>query len=101
MDDPEPDDGLVDTPLVSYFLDSEVDSDDGEVLNELEEYEDIGEFIVSDITDVVMGKPFRKVTKLEYDFAKILISFTRIFDNYTFQMPRTIPRFKSWGTYHG
>ncbi|GKA53262.1 hypothetical protein Tco_0746577, partial [Tanacetum coccineum] len=38
MDDPEPDDGLVDTPLVSHFLDSEDDSDDGEVLNELEEY---------------------------------------------------------------
>ncbi|GJW07648.1 hypothetical protein Tco_1570071 [Tanacetum coccineum] len=58
---------------------------------------DIGEFIVSDMTDVVMGKPFRKVTKLEYDCAKGLISFTRIFDNYAFQMPRTIPRFKSWG----
>ncbi|GJX91572.1 hypothetical protein Tco_0344898 [Tanacetum coccineum] len=59
--------------------------------------EDIGEFIVSDMTAVMMGKPFRKVTKLEYDCTKGLISFTRIFDNYTFQMPRTIPRFKSWG----
>ncbi|GKC19172.1 hypothetical protein Tco_1021322 [Tanacetum coccineum] len=130
MDDLEPDDGLVDTPFVSYFLDSDDDSDDGEVLNELEEYsnagklcrkkvsnsfdrddlafqcmigfrnyitdfvvlEDIGEFIVRDMIDVVMGKPFRKVTKLEYDCAKGLISFTKIFDNYTFQMPRTIPR---------
>ncbi|GJU69299.1 hypothetical protein Tco_1255558 [Tanacetum coccineum] len=88
----EPDDGLVDTPLISPFL----DSDDGEVLYELEEYgsftyitefvvlEDIGEFIVSDMTDVVMGNPFRKVTNLEYDCAKGLIYFTRIFDNYTF-----------------
>ncbi|GJX85355.1 hypothetical protein Tco_0336129 [Tanacetum coccineum] len=104
MDDLEPDDGLVDRPLVSPFLDSDDNSDDGEVLNELEEYgnagklcqkgstgrnlvaivkdvyvfvgsfnyitdfvvlEDIGEFIVSDMTDVVMGKPFRKFTKLE------------------------------------
>ncbi|GJS76255.1 hypothetical protein Tco_0726136 [Tanacetum coccineum] len=49
--------------------------------------EDIGEFIVSDMTDVMMGKPFREVAKLEYDCAKGLMSFTRIFDNYTFQMP--------------
>ncbi|GJX95184.1 hypothetical protein Tco_0349770 [Tanacetum coccineum] len=34
MDDLESDDGLVDTPLVSPFL----DSDDSKVLNELDEY---------------------------------------------------------------
>ncbi|GJW12419.1 hypothetical protein Tco_1578246, partial [Tanacetum coccineum] len=39
MDDPEPDDGLVDTPLISPFL----DSDDGEVLYELEEYGNVRE----------------------------------------------------------
>ncbi|GKB40553.1 hypothetical protein Tco_0885495 [Tanacetum coccineum] len=130
MDDLEPDDELIDTPLVSPFLDSDDDSDDGEVLNELEEYEglestgrnlvaivrdvyvsigsftyitdfvileDIGEIIVSDMTDVVIGKPFREVAKLEYNCAKGLMSFTRIFDHYTFQIPRTIPRFKGWG----
>ncbi|GJT92217.1 hypothetical protein Tco_1081062 [Tanacetum coccineum] len=184
MDDLEPDDESVDTPLVSPFLDSDNDSDDCEVLNELEEYgdagqlfhqriinsfdgddltfqcmigfrklvayfdlflsmniitrkayntimveglestwknlvaivrdvcvfvgsftyitdfvvlEDIGEFILRYMVEVVMGKPFRKVTKLEYDCAKGLMSFTKIFDNYTFQMPHTIPRFKSWG----
>ncbi|GJQ90430.1 reverse transcriptase domain-containing protein [Tanacetum coccineum] len=109
VDDIELDNESVDTPLVSPFLDSDDDSDDGEVLNELEEYgsftyitdfvvlEEIGEFILGDMAEVVMGKPFRRVTKLEYDCAKGLMSFTRIFDNYTFQMPRTIPRFKSWG----
>ncbi|GJS61421.1 hypothetical protein Tco_0656205 [Tanacetum coccineum] len=184
VNDLELDDESVDTPLVSPFLDSDNDSDDGEVLNKLEEYsnagqlcrqreinsfdrddlefqcmidfrkfvayfdpfllmsiitrkasntimvkglesieknlvaivrdvyvfvgsftyitgfvvlEDIGEFILKDMAEVVIGKPFRKVTKLEYDCAKGLMSFTRIFDNYTFQMPRTIPRFKSWG----
>ncbi|GJX85364.1 hypothetical protein Tco_0336138 [Tanacetum coccineum] len=123
-DDLEPDNESVDTPLVSPFLDSDDDSDDGKVLNEVEEYEileskgrnlvaivrdvyvfvgsftyitdfvvleDIGEFILRDMSEVVMGKAFRKVTKLEYDSAKGLMSFTRIFDNYTFQMPRTIP----------
>ncbi|GKC03631.1 hypothetical protein Tco_0995241 [Tanacetum coccineum] len=125
MDDLEPNDKSVDTPLVSPFLDSNDDYDDGEVLNELEEYgnagklcrqrvinsldesftyitdfvvlEDIREFILRDMAEVVMGKQFRKVTKLEYACAKGLMSFTKIFDNYTFQMPRTIHRFKSWG----
>ncbi|GJU83206.1 hypothetical protein Tco_1285571 [Tanacetum coccineum] len=54
--------------------------------------EDIGEFILINKAEVVMGKPFRKITKLEYDCAKGLMSFNRIFDNYTFQMPRTILR---------
>ncbi|GJY65215.1 hypothetical protein Tco_0467453 [Tanacetum coccineum] len=53
---------------------------------------DIGEVILGDMAEVVMGKPFRKVTKLEYDCAKGLMSFTKIFDNYTFQSLRTIPR---------
>nr|GEY96656.1 glycosyl transferase, family 8 [Tanacetum cinerariifolium] len=151
-DDLEPDDESVDTPLVSPFLDSDDDSDDGNVLNELEEYgnagklcrkkvinnfdgddlafqyglestwrilvaivkdvyvfigsftyimdfvvlEDIGEFIVSDMTDVVMGKPFRAVTQLEYDCIKGLISFTVIFDTYIYRMPRTITRLKNF-----
>ncbi|GKB63424.1 hypothetical protein Tco_0919610 [Tanacetum coccineum] len=43
MDDLEPDEELVDTPLVSPFLDSDDDSDDGEVLNELEEYGNAGQ----------------------------------------------------------
>ncbi|GJS23708.1 hypothetical protein Tco_0452340 [Tanacetum coccineum] len=172
MNDLESDDESVDTPLVSPFPHSDNDSDDGEVLNELIEYEnvgmlrrekeinsfdgydlafqcligfrkfvaffdpflpiniitrkayntimveelestgknlvaivrdvyvfvgsftyitdfvvleDIGEFILIDKVKVVMGKPFRKITKLEYDCAKGLMSFNRIFDNYTFQ----------------
>ncbi|GJU29373.1 hypothetical protein Tco_1172962 [Tanacetum coccineum] len=184
MNDLESDDESVDTPLVSPFLHSENDSDDGEVLNELVEYknvgmlrrerainsfdgndmafqcmigfrkfvayfdpflpmniitrkayitimveglestgknlvtivrdvyvfvgsftyityfvvlEDIREFILINKDEVVMGEPFRKITKLKYDCAKGLMSFNKIFDNYTFQMPRTIPRFKHWG----
>nr|GEV78701.1 hypothetical protein [Tanacetum cinerariifolium] len=122
MDDLESDNESIDTPLVFPFLDSDDELDDGEVLNELEglenigrnlvtivrdvyvfirsftcvtnfiELEDIGEFIVSDMAKVVIGRPFRAVTQLEYDCFKGLISFTRIFDTYIFQMPRTIPR---------
>ncbi|GJR02115.1 hypothetical protein Tco_0525099 [Tanacetum coccineum] len=121
MNDLESNDESVDTPLVSPYPHSDNDSDDGEVLNELIEYEnvgmlrrekainsfdgftyitdfvvleDIGEFILIDKVEVMMGKPFRKITKLEYDCAKGLMSFSRIFDNYTFQMPHTILKFQ-------
>ncbi|GJV23711.1 putative nucleotidyltransferase, ribonuclease H [Tanacetum coccineum] len=54
--------------------------------------EDIGEFIMSNMAEVLMGKPFRKIIKLKYDVAKGLVSFTKIFDMYIFRMPRTIHR---------
>nr|GEV57487.1 hypothetical protein [Tanacetum cinerariifolium] len=182
MNDLESDDESVDTPLVSPFPHSDNDSDDGEVLNELIEYanigmlrrekainsfnrddlafqcmirfrkfvayfdsflpmniimrkayntimveglestgknlvavvrdvyvfagsftyitnfvvlEDIGEFILIDKAEVVMGKPFRKITKLKYDCTKGLMPLNRIYDNYTFHMPRTILRMAS------
>ncbi|GJV37838.1 hypothetical protein Tco_1410315 [Tanacetum coccineum] len=44
MDDPESKDESVNTPLVSPFLDSDDDSDDGEVLSKLEEYGNAGKF---------------------------------------------------------
>ncbi|GKC64646.1 hypothetical protein Tco_1097244 [Tanacetum coccineum] len=106
------DDESVDTPLVSPFLDSGDDSDASKVLNELDEYRNarnfypigndlafycmIGEFIVSDMADVVIGRPFRAVSQLEYDCVKGLILFTKIFDTYIFQMPSTIPRLKNF-----
>nr|GEX99869.1 homeodomain-like protein [Tanacetum cinerariifolium] len=58
--------------------------------------EDIGEFIMSNMTEVLMGRPFRKISKLKYDVAKGLVSFTKIFDTYTYRMPRTIPRLKNF-----
>ncbi|GJT55987.1 hypothetical protein Tco_0991041 [Tanacetum coccineum] len=166
INNPELDNGSVDTPLVSLFPHSDNDSDDEEVLNELCEYEikgtlrreriinsfkgddlafecmigfrkftaylhpilpmniisrkayntiivdrlegmgknliaiirdvyvfvgsftyitdfvmleDIGEFIMSDMAKVLMGRPF-----------------TKIFDTYTYRMPRTIPRLKNF-----
>ncbi|GKE02815.1 hypothetical protein Tco_1390798, partial [Tanacetum coccineum] len=42
MNDLKSDDELVDTPIVSPFPHSDNDSDDGEVLNELSEYENAG-----------------------------------------------------------
>nr|GEV74401.1 zinc finger, CCHC-type [Tanacetum cinerariifolium] len=77
MNDLESDDELVDTPLVSPFPHSYNYSGDGEVLNELK---------------VLLGKPFRKITKLKYDVTKGLVSFTKVFDTYIFRMPCTIHR---------
>ncbi|GKB71680.1 hypothetical protein Tco_0933092, partial [Tanacetum coccineum] len=71
INNPETDDGSVETPLVSPFPHSNNDSDDEEVLIELK---DIGEFIMSDMAEVLMGRPFRKITKLKYDVAKGLVS---------------------------
>nr|GEW02870.1 homeodomain-like protein [Tanacetum cinerariifolium]GEW03497.1 homeodomain-like protein [Tanacetum cinerariifolium] len=183
MNDLQPDGELVDTPLVSPFPNSDNNSKDGEVLNELIEYEnvgmlrreretnsfdgddlafqcmirfrkfftyfdpflplsiitrkayntimveelestgknlvaivrdvyvfvgsftyitdfvvleDIGEFIMSDMAEVLMGKPYRKITKLKCDVAKGLVSFTKIFDTYIFRMPCTIPRLRNF-----
>ncbi|GKB36396.1 hypothetical protein Tco_0881338 [Tanacetum coccineum] len=56
--------------------------------------EDIGEFIMGNMAEVLMGKPFRNITKFNYDVAKGLVSFTRIFDTYTYRMLRIIPRLK-------
>ncbi|GJU92322.1 hypothetical protein Tco_1304745 [Tanacetum coccineum] len=58
--------------------------------------EDIREFIMSDMAKVLMGRPFRKTTKLKYDVAKGLVSFTKILDTYAYRMPRTIPRLKNF-----
>ncbi|GJU59031.1 hypothetical protein Tco_1236797 [Tanacetum coccineum] len=44
IDDLEYDDESIDTPLVSLFIDSDDELDDGEVLNELNEYGNVGNF---------------------------------------------------------
>nr|GEW22412.1 ribonuclease H-like domain-containing protein [Tanacetum cinerariifolium] len=54
MNDLESDDELVDTPLVSPFLDSNNNSDDSEVLNELYEYGDAGNIIMRKAYNIIM-----------------------------------------------
>ncbi|GKE53466.1 hypothetical protein Tco_1488622 [Tanacetum coccineum] len=50
------DDRSADTPLVSPFLDADNESDDGEVLNELDEYGNAGNFYRSRIINSFNGK---------------------------------------------
>ncbi|GKB10563.1 copia protein [Tanacetum coccineum] len=79
VNDLEHDNESVDTPLVSPFLDLDDDSDDGSFtyITDFVVLEDIEEFILGDMAKVVMGKPFRRVTKLEYDCAKRLYLMRR------------------------
>ncbi|GKA10912.1 hypothetical protein Tco_0690345 [Tanacetum coccineum] len=56
MDDLESEDELIDTPLVSPFLDSDDESDDGEVLNELDEYGNAGNFYPNRIINSFDGE---------------------------------------------
>ncbi|GKF04147.1 hypothetical protein Tco_0034815, partial [Tanacetum coccineum] len=55
MDDLEPIDESVDTPLVFPFLDSDDDSDDGEALNELEEYVNTGKLCRKKVINSIDG----------------------------------------------
>ncbi|GJT01519.1 hypothetical protein Tco_0822688 [Tanacetum coccineum] len=56
MDDLESKDELIDTPLVSPFLDSDDESDDGEVFNELNEYGNAGNFYPNRIINSLDGE---------------------------------------------
>ncbi|GJT86650.1 hypothetical protein Tco_1068367 [Tanacetum coccineum] len=60
-------------------------------------FEDIGKYIESELSGVVMGKPFKDLTHLEDNYSKGLISFNRLWDTYIFQMPRTVHRLKILG----
>ncbi|GJU87388.1 hypothetical protein Tco_1294934 [Tanacetum coccineum] len=68
----------------------------------VEGLESIGKNLVAVVRDVnvfvevLMGRPFRKITKLKYDVAKGLVSFTKIFNTYIFRMPRLSPRLGSF-----
>ncbi|GKD13456.1 hypothetical protein Tco_1197863 [Tanacetum coccineum] len=73
----------VDTPLVSPFLNSDDESDDGEVINDIYlnteyfdmqislSFEDIGKYIESELSKVVIGKPSKDLTYLEDDCSKV------------------------------
>nr|GEY12075.1 homeodomain-like protein [Tanacetum cinerariifolium] len=83
--------------LVAYVRDIYVFVGSFTYITDFVVLEDVGEFILIDKAKFMMGNPFRKITKLEYDCTKGLMSFKRIFDNYTFQMPHTILEIKHWG----
>ncbi|GKB65749.1 hypothetical protein Tco_0927161 [Tanacetum coccineum] len=68
-------------------------------LPEFHGFENIGAHIESELSKVVMAKPFKDLTHLEDDFSKGLILFSRIWDTNIFQMPRTIPKLKNLGHY--
>nr|GEU70528.1 protein kinase-like domain, concanavalin A-like lectin/glucanase domain protein [Tanacetum cinerariifolium] len=52
--------------------------------------EDIGEYIESDLSKVVMGKPFKDCTQLEDSSNEGLISFSKGWDTFIYQMPQMV-----------
>nr|GEY19131.1 zinc finger, CCHC-type [Tanacetum cinerariifolium] len=55
MDDSEPEDELVNTPLASFFLNLDDDYDNGEVLSELEKYEAYNAIMVNGLESMGMN----------------------------------------------
>ncbi|GJZ32370.1 hypothetical protein Tco_0577806 [Tanacetum coccineum] len=159
MNDLEFDVQFEDTPFVSLFLDSDDESNDGEVINDIyvntgllhfdpilsmniitrktfntimvkelasrdnnfvaivrnvhvfvgsftyvtdfTVLEDIGEYIKSELSEVVMGKYFKGLTQLEDNRSEGLISFNSVWDTYICHMPLMVPRFKNYHAYNG
>nr|GEU41319.1 hypothetical protein [Tanacetum cinerariifolium] len=82
IDDIVSDAESMDTPLVSPFLDSDDESN-----NDFIVFEDIGKYIESELSKVVMGKPFKDLTHLEDDYSKAVMSsstvaYTSVYSDY-------------------
>nr|GEW95920.1 hypothetical protein [Tanacetum cinerariifolium] len=60
--------------------------------------DDIGEFIVSDMSEIVMGRPSRAITQLEYDYVKGLIYLLGYLTPTSFGFPT---RYLGLKTFHG
>nr|GEX50377.1 hypothetical protein [Tanacetum cinerariifolium] len=86
MNNLESDVQFEDTPFVSPFLDMDDESDDGEVMD-FTVLEDKGEYIESELSEVVIGKPFKGLTQLEDNSSEGLISFNSVWDTYIYHMP--------------
>ena len=56
--------------------------------------EDLGEFIDSKLTQVILGKPFKELTGLDEELVEGIITFSD--GDYMYQMPRAHPRFRDF-----
>ena len=58
--------------------------------------ENLGEFIDNKLTQVVFGKPFKRLTNLDEKHMEGLITFSDGDEDFVYQMPRAHPRFKDF-----
>ena len=58
--------------------------------------ESLGEFVDSKLTQVVFGRPFKRLTNLDEKLIEGLITFSDGDEEFVYQMPRTHPRFKDF-----
>ena len=57
--------------------------------------ENLGEFIDDKLTQIIFGKPFKRLTNLDEKLMDWLILFSDGDDDFVYQMPRSHPRFKN------
>ena len=55
--------------------------------------ENLGDFIDSTLTQVILGRPFKELTRLDEKLVEGIITFSEGDEDYTFQMARTHHRF--------
>ena len=58
--------------------------------------ENLGEFIDNELTQVIFGEPFKRLTNLDKKLVDGLITFSDGEEDYVYQMPRSHPRFKNF-----
>ena len=58
--------------------------------------ENLGEFIDEKLTQIIFGKPFKRLTNLDEKLMDGLITFSNRDEDFTYQMPRVHPRFKNF-----
>jgi len=58
--------------------------------------ESLREFVDSKLTQVVFGRPFKRLTNLDEKLIEGLITFSDGDEDFVYQMPRTHPRFKDF-----
>lgn len=58
--------------------------------------ENLGKFIDDKLTQVVFGKPFKRLTNLDEKLIEGLITFSEGDEDFIYQMPRAHPRFKDF-----
>ncbi|GJW70316.1 hypothetical protein Tco_0127233 [Tanacetum coccineum] len=89
MDDLESNDESIDTPLISPFLDLDDDSDNGEVLSELDEYGNAGRFCHKKIINIFDG---------DYLAFQCMIGFRKFVAYFDPFLPMNIITWKAYNT---
>ena len=59
-------------------------------------YDDMGEFVENGLEEVILGKPFQELSRIEVDTINGVVWLSNANDVTVFKMPRAIENFKHW-----